>query len=98
MPKVVAYAAFSASDPLSVTTIERRCPGPNDVLIEIRFSGVCHTDIHFTRSDFGQQSYPMVPGRSRSPVSSLPSVGRSPSMRSVTAWGWAAWSTRAERV
>ena len=40
MPKVVAYAAFSASDRLSVTTIERRCPGPNDVLIEIRFSGI----------------------------------------------------------
>jgi uncharacterized zinc-type alcohol dehydrogenase-like protein len=62
MSKVVAYAAFSASDPLSVTTIERRHAGPNDVLIEIRFCGVCHTDIHYARSDFRQQSYPMVPG------------------------------------
>ena len=97
MSKVVAYAAFSASDPLSVTTIERRHTGPNDVLIEIRFCGVCHTDIHYARSDFRQQSYPMVPGH-RSPVSSLPSVRRSPSMQSVTASGWAAWSTRAACV
>src|ERR1700710_2047416 len=62
MSKVVAYAAFSASDPLSVTTIERRHTGPNDVLIEIRFCGVCHTDIHYARSDFRQKICPMVRG------------------------------------
>ena len=62
MSKVVAYAAFSANGPLSVTTIERRHPGPDDVLIEIKFCGVCHTDIHYAHSDFNQQSYPMVPG------------------------------------
>ena len=81
MSKVVAYAAFSASDPLSVTTIERRCPGPNDVLIEIRFSGVCHTDIHFTRSDFGQQSYPMVPGHEITGV--VAAVGRAVTKHAV---------------
>jgi alcohol dehydrogenase (NADP+) len=81
VPKAVAYAAFSASDPLSVTTIERRFPGPHDVPIEIRYSGVCHSDIHFTRSEFGQQSYPMVPGHEITGV--VAAVGRAVTKHAV---------------
>ncbi|GLY24260.1 hypothetical protein Misp04_39920 [Micromonospora sp. NBRC 101691] len=46
---VNAIAATSASEPLVRTTVERRDVGPRDVLIEIRYAGVCHSDIHTVR-------------------------------------------------
>ncbi len=57
-----AYAATSATTPLAPFTIERREPGPNDVLIEILYCGVCHSDIHQARGEWGQSKFPMVPG------------------------------------
>lgn len=57
-----AYAAPSATGDLVATTIERRDVGPHDVLIEIRFAGICHSDIHTVRGDWGPQQYPLVPG------------------------------------
>lgn len=57
-----AYAAHSISDPLTPWNFERRAVGPNDVLIEIKYCGVCHTDIHFLRNDLGMSVYPIVPG------------------------------------
>jgi uncharacterized zinc-type alcohol dehydrogenase-like protein len=60
MKTVSAYAAPSANRPLAPTTIERRDLGPQDVLVEISYTGICHTDIHYTRSD--AHSYPLVPG------------------------------------
>src|SRR4051812_22616604 len=62
MLTVNAYAAPSATDPLGPTTIERRDVGPHDVLIEIKNCGICHSDIHFARGEFGPAPYPLVPG------------------------------------
>ncbi len=60
--RVNAYAAPSAGAPLALTTIERREVGPNDVLIEIEYAGICHSDIHTVRGDWGPQPFPVVPG------------------------------------
>jgi uncharacterized zinc-type alcohol dehydrogenase-like protein len=57
-----AYAAQSASSPIAPFSFERRDPGPNDVLIKITHCGVCHTDIHMSRDEWGGSLYPMVPG------------------------------------
>lgn len=57
-----AYAAASAGAPLEPMEIERRELGPHDVLIDIKFSGICHSDIHQAREEWGQASFPMVPG------------------------------------
>jgi uncharacterized zinc-type alcohol dehydrogenase-like protein len=60
--RVNAYAAPAASAPLEPTTIERREVGANDVLIEVRYAGICHSDIHTVRGDWGPQPYPLAPG------------------------------------
>ena len=57
-----AYAAPSATEPLVPTTIERRDVGPHDVLIEIKYAGICHSDIHTVRGEWGTQQYPLTPG------------------------------------
>ena len=57
-----AYAAQDATTPLAPYNFERRDPGPHDVEIDITHCGVCHTDIHFTKNDWGMSIYPMVPG------------------------------------
>jgi uncharacterized zinc-type alcohol dehydrogenase-like protein len=60
--RVPAYAAPSASAPLERTEIDRRPVGPDDVLIAIEFAGICHSDIHTVRGDWGPQPFPVVPG------------------------------------
>ncbi|MGN8131813.1 NAD(P)-dependent alcohol dehydrogenase [Paenarthrobacter sp. 22069] len=62
MTTVKAYASPSATEDLVATTIERREVGPHDVMIEIKFAGICHSDIHTVRGDWGPQQYPLVPG------------------------------------
>jgi len=62
MPTYNAYAAVSPTEPLRATTIERRELGPRDVLIDIKYAGICHSDIHTVRGEWGPQSYPLVPG------------------------------------
>ena len=62
MSTVSAYAATSATEPLSKTTIERREVGPHDVAFDIHFAGICHSDIHTVRGEWGPVTYPMVPG------------------------------------
>ena len=62
MPTVKAYAAPSATEPLAPTTIERRDVGPHDVRIDITFAGICHSDIHTARSEWGPTAYPIVVG------------------------------------
>lgn len=63
MPTTVpAYAAPAADQPLTRTTIERRDVGPHDVRIDIAFAGVCHSDIHTARGDWGRVPYPLVVG------------------------------------
>jgi uncharacterized zinc-type alcohol dehydrogenase-like protein len=59
---VNAYAAPSATEPLVPTTIERRDLGPRDVLIEIRYAGICHSDIHTVRGEWGEVAYPLTVG------------------------------------
>ncbi|GGX39470.1 NAD(P)-dependent alcohol dehydrogenase [Streptomyces fructofermentans] len=62
MTTVAAYAAPAAKAPLERTTIERRAVRENDVLIEIKFAGICHSDIHQAREGWGEALFPMVPG------------------------------------
>ena len=59
---VSAYAATSATAPLTKTTIERRDVGPHDVAFDIKFAGICHSDIHTVKAEWGQPNYPVVPG------------------------------------
>jgi uncharacterized zinc-type alcohol dehydrogenase-like protein len=57
-----AYAATSAESPLAPFTIERRQPGAHDVEIDILYCGVCHSDLHQARGEWGNTIYPCVPG------------------------------------
>jgi len=57
-----AYGAHAADKPLQSLDIERRAPGPQDVQIEIAYCGVCHSDLHTVRSEWGGTLYPCVPG------------------------------------
>ncbi|MFN8299524.1 MAG: NAD(P)-dependent alcohol dehydrogenase [Chitinophagales bacterium] len=57
-----AYAAQTATSPLAPFLFERRNPGEYDVQIEILYCGVCHSDIHQVRNEWGGSRYPMVPG------------------------------------
>jgi len=57
-----AYGAHAADKPLQSIDIERRTPGPQDVQIEIAYCGVCHSDLHTVRSEWGGTLYPCVPG------------------------------------
>ncbi len=62
MRTVNAYAAPSATEPLVKTTITRRDLGPNDVEIDIAYAGICHSDIHTVRGEWGPIQYPQVVG------------------------------------
>ncbi|MFF3427249.1 NAD(P)-dependent alcohol dehydrogenase [Streptomyces sp. NPDC002602] len=60
--QVAAYAAPAAKAPLERTTIPRRPVGEHDVLIDIKFAGICHSDIHQATDGWGEGIFPMVPG------------------------------------
>jgi alcohol dehydrogenase (NADP+) len=60
--KTFGYAAPSASARLQPFSFERRALRPNDVAMEILYSGVCHSDLHWARNDWGWSNYPVVPG------------------------------------
>ncbi|MET9113551.1 NAD(P)-dependent alcohol dehydrogenase [Streptomyces longwoodensis] len=62
MTTVAAYAVPAPKAPLERTTIERRPVGEFDVLIDIKFAGICHSDIHQAREGWGEAMFPMVPG------------------------------------
>jgi uncharacterized zinc-type alcohol dehydrogenase-like protein len=62
MKSVKARAMFNQEGPFQPTTIERRDIGPKDVLIEIKYAGICHSDIHTARQEWGEIVYPIVPG------------------------------------
>ncbi len=62
MRTVNAYAATSATAPLAPATIDRRDLDGRDVLIEIKFAGICHSDIHTAKGEWGPVQYPLVPG------------------------------------
>jgi uncharacterized zinc-type alcohol dehydrogenase-like protein len=62
MASTRSYAAQSAETPLAPWTINRRDPKPHDVQIEILYCGVCHSDLHTARNEWGGTLYPCVPG------------------------------------
>jgi uncharacterized zinc-type alcohol dehydrogenase-like protein len=57
-----AYGAQSVASSIAPLEINRRDPGPHDVLFDILFCGICHTDIHMSRGEFPRRLFPMVPG------------------------------------
>ena len=56
------YAAQSTTSGLAPFSFERRDPLPDDVVVEIAYCGICHSDIHQVRDEWGGSMYPMVPG------------------------------------
>ena len=62
MSQAKSYAAFSADKPLAPYAFDRREPRSDDVAIDILYCGVCHSDLHFARNDWGMSQYPVVPG------------------------------------
>ena len=62
MSEIKAYAAKSATTPVEPLSIDRREPKPHDVQIEILYCGVCHSDLHTARNEWGNTIYPVVPG------------------------------------
>ncbi len=62
MQNIPAYAALTAKAQLVPYSISRREPGPKDVLIDILYCGICHSDIHQVRDEWGGAIFPMVPG------------------------------------
>ena len=62
MTSAKGYAAQSATTPVAPWDFERRDPGPHDVEFDILFCGVCHSDLHQVRNEWGNSMFPMVPG------------------------------------
>jgi uncharacterized zinc-type alcohol dehydrogenase-like protein len=62
MTTTAAWAAQDATGPLAPITIERRECGGSDVQIDIAYCGICHSDLHTVRNDWGGSVYPVVPG------------------------------------
>lgn len=60
--KTLGYAAQSATDSLAPMRFERRKPRPDDIVLDVLFCGVCHTDLHIARNHGGYTRYPVVPG------------------------------------
>ncbi|MDE3062941.1 MAG: NAD(P)-dependent alcohol dehydrogenase [Acidobacteriota bacterium] len=62
MPASKGYAAHSAQSPLAPFAFSRREPGPTEIVVDILYCGVCHSDLHMARNEWGNAIYPMVPG------------------------------------
>ncbi|HEV2643008.1 MAG TPA: alcohol dehydrogenase catalytic domain-containing protein, partial [Candidatus Elarobacter sp.] len=62
MSTAKGYAALSARAPLVPYTFDRREPGEHDVAIDILYCGICHSDLHQARDEWGNSTFPMVPG------------------------------------
>ena len=62
MTKSFGYAAQAQSAPLAPYNFDRREPGPKDVVVAVDYCGICHSDIHQVRGEWGSKLYPMVPG------------------------------------
>ena len=62
MSQTSAFGAPAADQPLASLAIERRDPGARDISIDILFCGVCHSDLHTARGEWGQKEWPIVPG------------------------------------
>jgi alcohol dehydrogenase (NADP+) len=75
MPRSKGYAATDAHSPLAPFNFSRRDPSRTEISVEILYCGVCHTDLHMTRNEWGNAVYPMVPGHEI--VGRVVSVGNS---------------------
>ena len=62
MLPALGYAAFSPTTPLAPWAFTRRTPGARDVVIDILYCGICHSDLHSVRGEWGPKGYPLVPG------------------------------------
>src|SRR6476660_6839035 len=62
MTKIKAFAAQNAESTLGPWNLDRRAPGPKDIQIDILYCGVCHSDLHQIRNEWGNSIFPMVPG------------------------------------
>lgn len=62
MPEVLAYATDDKNCQFHKTTITRREPGPTEVFFEVKYAGICHSDIHTAREEWGPVNFPLVPG------------------------------------
>lgn len=62
MPETIGYAALDSHSPLAPFNFERREPTANDIRMDILYCGICHSDIHQARNEWGSSIFPMVPG------------------------------------
>ena len=62
MPTCKGYGTPNAHSPLAPFNFTRREPGPTEIAVDILYCGVCHTDLHMTRNEWGNSIYPLVPG------------------------------------
>lgn len=62
MTQTAAWGATAADAPIAPLSIDRRALRDDDVAIDIRYCGVCHSDLHTARNDWGRTTYPVVPG------------------------------------
>ena len=63
--EVKCYAAMRPKGELAPWKIQRRAPGPTDICIDIKYAGICHSDIHQVREEWSTAIFPMVPGQSQ---------------------------------
>ena len=75
MPPSKGYAALDTRSPLAPHNFSRREPGATEIVIEILYCGVCHSDLHMSRNEWGNAIYPMVPGHEI--VGSVAATGKS---------------------
>ena len=62
MYETTAWAKKSAADKFEKITIKRNQAGDDDVTFDMKYCGICHTDVHFANNDMGSTKYPCVPG------------------------------------
>lgn len=62
MPEVLAYACDDATTQFHRTSITLREPGPGEIYFEVKYAGICHSDIHTARGEWGPAKYPLTPG------------------------------------
>lgn len=76
MIQAKGYAALSAKTPIVPYSFERRDPREADVVIDIKYCGICHSDIHQARDEWGGSLFPMVPGHELSTTATSARIER----------------------
>jgi NADPH:quinone reductase-like Zn-dependent oxidoreductase len=96
--KSKGYAAKDSSGKLSLWEFERRPLGDNDILIDIKYSSICHSDIHQMRGHWGPQQYPQVPGHEIAGI--VAAVGKNSKWATkpvLAVWWIAVWNVKAAK-